>query len=426
MNTNDLKYLDINEFMKSGKPVYMLGATSKTSKGLLEMFSKADLKFTEIWDEKWLNIKNSTDYQAIKAFYDENDYEIKPIPSNLDWLEEGIIIAAVEERFQRRWINYCKASKHLIIDGYDVVFYPQYIECLNKHSSHDEMLALCKKCPASFRSCPVRRASYEANGEHKDKVIRHIAFKAGYICNLKCKYCCEYIPSFEQHHKKKFDVSGNINTLRILTESLEYINRLSFSGGDVMLNRELGVLIDYVSAAKNIGDIYILTNGTYLPHSDVLDAIERNSKNVRIVINNYNINNCGEKLIPELEKRGITFFLRDNAGWYDLSDKSFKNRSVTELKELYANCSFDKNDGYYYIVFDGKMSMRCGVANGLLYYLDKFDECTEDHIDLKKFSTEELPSAITKLEDREYLDICNYCTGCTDETRTLGAAENQL
>lgn len=423
---NNLKYLDINEFAKSGKPVYMLGATSKTSKGLLKMFGKENLKFTGIWDEKWQQINYSSDYQAIKFLYNENGYEIKPIPSDLNLLEDGIILTAVEERFQRKWLKYCNASKHLIIDGYDAVFYSQYIDCINRHSSHDELLALCKNCPASFRSCPVRRSSYEANGERKDKVLRHIAFKAGYICNLKCKYCCEYIPSFEQHHKKRFDVNGNINTIRLLSRSLEYINRLSFSGGDVMLNRELSTLIDYASAVPNIGDIYILTNGTYLPHSDVLDAIERNSNNVRIVINNYSINNFGEKLIPELKKRNISYFLRDNSGWYDLSEKSFKNRSVIELKELYANCSFDKNDGYYYIVYDDKMNMGCGVANSLLYYLDKFDECTEDYINLKKISAEELPSSITKLEDREYLDICNYCTGCTNETRTLGAAENQL
>lgn len=260
----------------------------------------------------------------------------------------------------------------------------------------------------------------------RTKVMSHLAMKVGYICNLKCNYCCEYLPRYTSKHKKTFDLQGCLSDLEKLADSLEYINILSFSGGDAMLNRGLSVLIDKAAEKTNIGDIYILTNGTYLPHKDILDALEKHRDRIRIVINNYSINHEAEKIIPELKRRGISCNLRDNAGWYDLTDTSFRNYSIYQLKDLYENCSFDSASDFYHIMIGGKVNMRCGVANSLLYYLDKYKDYTEDYIDIRNLSMEEIPDALTSLEDRGYLDICNYCVGCKSADRVIEAAAEQL
>ena len=193
-----------------------------------------------------------------------------------------------------------------------------------------------------------------------------------------------------------------------------------------MLNRGLASVIRETIKLDNIGDIYTLTNGTYIPHEDILNAIEENKDRVRIVINNYKINNRSEILIAELEKRNITHQLRDNDGWYDLNNITFRNRSIYELKELYSNCSFDRNEGHYYITNDGKLNLRCGVANSILYYLDRYDEHTQDYVDIRKLSVNEIPATLTALESRGYLDICNFCEGCSVDKRTIGAADDQM
>lgn len=217
-----------------------------------------------------------------------------------------------------------------------------------------------------------------------------------------------------------------MDDIQKLSNSLEYINILSFSGGDVMLNKYLAEILEYAGRIDNIGDIYLLTNGTYIPHPSILDVIEKNKNHIRIVINNYSLNNKAEPLIKELNRRGINNFLRDNAGWYNFSDQKYRGRNTDELKKIYRDCSFDIKDGYYYVYEDGKINLRCGVANGLLYFLKKYDECKEDYLDLRKLSDDEIPKVLTRLEDRGYLDICSFCSSCSVDARTLKAAEEQL
>lgn len=427
MKTIDLDYLAFKRIFGMGLPVYMLGASSQVSKRLLSMINKDGYKLEAVWDERWQQIRNSEEYKELLNKYQIAGYEICPVPADIDAVPKGIIIVAAEERYQRKWMHYCEKSPHYVYDGYDVLYYKTYCRCIEENQNEDVFLEKCRNCQASFRSCPVRRNYYEKQrGEVRTKVIRHIAMKVGYVCNLKCNYCCEYVPRFTTDQRKTFDLQGCMADIEKLCGSMEYIDRLSFSGGDAMLNKELSVLIDEVAKKDNIGDIYILTNGTYLPHKDILDALERNKERIRIVINNYSINHNAEKMVPELEKRKINYNVRDNAGWYDLTDISFRNYSIYHLKDLYENCSFDKVDGFYYIMFEGKISMRCGVANGLLYFMNKYEECTEDYVDIREISTEKIADALTCLENRDYLDICSYCVGCKASERTIGAAMEQL
>ena len=424
INKEDL--INLDSILESKKPIYMLGCRSKTAMSLMDMISKAGRKIEKIFDYRWQEINNGTLYGSLRKYYDDCGLTIRAVPNDFDKLKQGIIIVAMEEKYQRKWLKDASGSHHIIIDGYDLVFYKEYEKCISKGGPHSKDLSLCRGCQASFRSCPVRRDYYEKKlGITRDKVLRHIADKLGYICNLKCEYCCEFLPQFTAWHKKKFDWERGVEDIKKLSDSLEYINCLSFSGGDVMLNRDLCYVLDETAKLPNIGDIYILTNGTYIPHKDILDSLERNKEHIHIVINNYERNDEARGIVEELEARSINCRVRPNEGWYDLNQIHFRNRAVNELKDIYEHCSFDYNDNYYYIIFDGKMNLRCGVANGLLYYLNKYEENTEDYIDIRSYSIEKLPHEITLLEDRGYLDICNYCESCTTEDRNLKPAEAQ-
>ena len=423
----DVLDLSIKNIVKADKPLYVLGAMSRTSKRLLGILKEHSVRIESVWDENWLEIMHTEKYAALREAYRARGCTVEPIPVDVSTVPPGVIFVACEERFQRKWLSYCNRSVHEVYDAQDIILWPVHFKCASQNAGNPDLLTCCRKCRASYRSCPVREGRFQAQSqEKKDKVIRHIAIKSGFICNLRCEYCCEFIPRFNKEHKKPFDADGTISDIRKLSSSLEYIDLMSFSGGDVMLNRGLAEVIRQTVKLDNIGDIYILTNGTYVPHEDILSVIEENRDHVRIVINNYAVNNEAEILIAELDKRHLNYRLRDNSGWYELNDLAFRNRSVNELKDLYNRCSFDKNEGYYYIMIEGKLNLRCGVANGILYYLEKHDEHKQDHIDVRKLSVSEIPAALTALEDRGYLDACNFCAGCSLETRTIGAAADQL
>ncbi len=424
--------IQIDEFQmkriaESGRPVYLYGASMPMCFKLLQYFEEHAVKLSAVYDEAFLLLYHLNKYENFRREYDKRGILIQPPPNDIRSISPGIVIVACAERQERKWMRYFGAENyHTVFSAFDIIFYPNYLRCV-KENRRDDLLLGCRSCVAAFRSCPVRSSWYERRNLKKpQKVLRHIAVKAGYVCNLKCEYCCEFLPHFDDSHKKPFDADGVISDIKKLSESLEYIKTLSFSGGDVMLNRQLAKVIRETVRLENVGEVYALTNGTYVLHDDVLRAIEENNERVRIVINNYDINAGSKELQAQLKKREISYQVRDNNGWYDFSDLSFRGRTVEELKALYQNCSFDKSDGYYYIMMEGKLNLRCGVANGMLYYLHKWAEFRQDWIDTRQLSGAGIPAALSALEDRAYLDICNYCAGCSEEKRTQKAAEVQL
>lgn len=324
-------------------------------------------------------------------------------------------------RYLEKWRRICQEAGINYTDGYEILYSDVYSEC--RKQGMNNLLERCRKCKASYHSCPVRREYYN---HKRTKVLRHVAFKAGFICNLKCEYCCEFLPYFNQTHRISFDTQRYISDLKKMSDCSEYIKILSFSGGDVMLNEEISEIIDFACNLPNVGDLYILTNGTYVPKEKVLDALERNRERIHIVINDYEINSKARNLIDELERRSVKSKLRPNDGWYNFTDISFRGRSTEELKQLYENCAFDWNDNSYYIYVNGVLSMRCGVANGILHYKKLYKECKESYVNIGDLSPEELSKQINAMEEKGYVEMCNYCSGCSLDDRNLKPAETQI
>jgi hypothetical protein len=251
----------------------------------------------------------------------------------------------------------------------------------------------------------------------------HICIRCGYICNLRCKYCAEKVPYYTSIHKKCFDAQSVIEDLKKLSESFNFIKKINFTGGDCMLNRDFADLVRYVSTLKNVGSIYVVTNGGYIPHNDILYAIADSGK-VRVEINIYpSVGNSPYVLAEKLKKMGIDYHLREGGvSWFDPSDNQFRGRTVEELKNLYASCAWSK----LYIYESGRLNIRCGMACALLYFYDKYSECEMDYIDLRKLSPAEIAMAVGTLEARGYMDICNYCQGYSSTSKIITGGLDQL
>lgn len=384
--------------------IYLLGAVSKESKKLREIFEEKNIMFKDI-------------FEAGDRIHVENSVNDVLVPGDL---LDGILILAPEQRYMEYWLERCKNELTIpYVEGFELIHQNEYEECAAM--GNVGMLQRCKSCSISYHSCPNRRKLCG-----KEKTIAHIAFKAGFICNLKCKYCCEFLPYFNASHRIPFDVEQYKADLCKIAEGCEYIDMLSFSGGDVMLNPKLYELINLATSLENVGDIYILTNGTYVPNSDLLDCLECNKENIHIVINGYEINGAAEKLIAELNNRGVKCRLRPNDGWYDFTNLGERRCNEDELRKLYRGCAFDMNDTLYHIYVDGKITMRCGVANGILHYLNLYEKCKGSYVDIRPICADMLATKLTEIEKKPYVEMCDYCRGCQVENRDLKPAGDQL
>jgi len=408
-------------------PIYLYGAFHDSSNFILNWISVNGGSLAAVYDDDYLLVNSTDKHHDFTKRYNALGLKVTPFPDNVQSIPQGVVIIATDERdfrsLQVKWKG--STDYHYVIDASDIQLYPTYLNCSNAKGNTDDLFRHCSGCPASYKHCPVRSEWYSLQGLSRSKVIRHIAIKAGWKCNLSCKYCCEFIPQFSDKHKYPFDTDALITDIEKLSNSLEFIHTLSLSGGDVLLNKDLGRVIEKAASLNNIGCIYCLTNGTYIPPTEVLDAIEKTCNKVSIAINNYAINNEAVPLIDELNRRSIRSNLRERIKWYDFSDLGFRNRNINELKDLYQKCAFDAVAGYYHVMINGKINMRCGVANGILHLLDKWSDNKQDYIDIRVLQCDDIPSALIEIEDRGYVDICNYCPGQAVNERTIMAADEQ-
>jgi len=422
-----MDFISMNLVIEKGLPIYLHGAFGQKASEVIAALKKCNGTLSAVFDQNYLAAYNTDIYMREVDSYASKGLNVESPPNDVTSLPQGIVIIAVRERNQRdvraHWI---KNNYHIVYDAETLLFSSAYETCYKMGIASGDLLYRCKTCIAGARSCPIRQVWCETNGRKSGKVIRHLAIKAGFICNLKCSYCCEFINLFEEKHKRQFDTDGLISDIRKLSDSLEYVGTLSFSGGDVLLNKGLARVLEATLELVNIGDIYMLTNGTYIPPFETLDVIQKNSEHFRIEINGYEINKQALPLITELTKRGIKHRLRDNIGWYDFNNLHFRSRSVIELRQIYNLCAFDNNMGYYHIMTEGKLNQRCGVANGIMYFLDNYHLLTQDYIDIRLLTKEQIPLALTALEDRGYLDACNFCASAPPGERPLGSAKDQL
>src|SRR5262249_22169518 len=146
----------------------------------------------------------------IECILSENNINSNEISQNLN-LEsnegiQGVVIVAVKESERRNIINqYLKSKCYIVYDVMDILLLDIFKDCLENGIDDENLIMRCRICRASARSCPVRRSWYRLRGLEHNKVIRHIAIRAGTICNLKCKHCCEFVPYYKKEHMRKPD-----------------------------------------------------------------------------------------------------------------------------------------------------------------------------------------------------------------------------
>ncbi len=90
-----------------------------------------------------------------------------------------------------------------------------------------------------------------------ERKINYARISLTNICNLKCQYC-------SQDDGKKKNISTHF--YKNLVDALDElgIEKIRFTGGEPLLNKNIVELIEYTGKKKNINDICITTNGILL------------------------------------------------------------------------------------------------------------------------------------------------------------------
>lgn len=234
-------------------------------------------------------------------------------------------------------------------------------------------------------------------------------------CSLKCKDCSHLIQYYQ--HPQDFDLQKYKSSFDLLLENLDCIAELRILGGEPFMNRDMGKLIEWYGGSDKIRNISVYTNGTILPDEDILKALQCGK--IKVHISDYKINEERiRKLTPVLDECHIGYFVREYDAWQDAGGVECRNYTLEQKKHIFSGC-FERN-GFTFL--KGRL-YRCPRAAHAAN-LRAMPDIQEDYVDLTDYhgTGEELRRQLRNLQERTWLEGCNYCGGPDNHTQSIPAA----
>lgn len=348
---------------------------------------------------------NSEEKNGTKWEYNGKEYSVsKPIQSELYASEKYLIVITS---------SYWKEIEQQLVDMayFNVVCFPFvkerkgiYDECLKKNirdrAFFDKWDAEYER--AYFNTC------YKNNCEGKF-VIPYLPVMITTRCTLRCEYCNNLMPYFEE---KACD-----STVESIIESVENIAIasgeilfLELVGGEPLLHKGLCEILSKLAMIENIGRLVIVTNGTVIPDKETTELLKK--YNFLIRVSDYGFLEKTVKFVRYAEENGLNIWVTAS-DWMYPGKLEKCDKSMYELAKQFERCFFTMQCKYLY---EGKM-FHCARAASLyaLGYLQDGEGLNIEGItatDLKDFYMETY-----------YTKACEYCHLFTDKTKTIIAGK---
>ncbi len=223
-------------------------------------------------------------------------------------------------------------------------------------------------------------------------------------CSLRCKDCLHLMQYYKEpcnismnQYRGAFErlvrVAGNISEIRIL-------------GGEPFMNEQMYKIIEWWGECNNINEFHVYTNGTIIPKGKLMECLKHEKMHVHI--SDYEINREPiRRLVEELEKNDVRFYVNAYEGWADAGDLHYRNHTIEENEEIFGRCHARNCITFMY----GKL-FRCPRSAHAMR-LGAMPEIREDYVDVVNFkgSDVELKNEINALQSRTWIGACNYCDG---------------
>lgn len=254
------------------------------------------------------------------------------------------------------------------------------------------------------------------NNQSEEKLVfNRIQYVVSERCSLKCTDCSHLMQYYQ--HPKDIDLWKYKAAFDLLLENVDYIAELRILGGEPFMNSNMYQLIEWYHDSDKIQSISVYTNGTMVPNEAILKALQKDK--VIVHISNYILNESKlQKLAPILDKYHIKYFIRKYDAWQDAGGVECRNYSLDQKKAVFSAC-FERN-GFTFL--KGQLH-RCPRAAHAMN-LRAMPDVKEDYIDFTNWNgtKEAMKLQLRSLQERLWLEGCNYCGGPNNHIQSIPAA----
>lgn len=233
--------------------------------------------------------------------------------------------------------------------------------------------------------------------------FRAIGFNVTTKCNMRCNGCIAMMDKYDKPYTP--DIETLLADAESLLECVNLIEEFYVVGGESFLNRQLHHLFEYLFNGRysdKIKSIRVLTNARLMPNEETVKILSKYSDKNEIHFSKYDDKN--KETIVKLREMNINCIGYDPEPWSDAGETYSRNRSITELKDLYTKC-YSKD--YHNCVVNGELHPCPRSAHSK--DLGLIPDYKTDYVNLREGSTESRIRQIQELQSRQYLCACNHC-----------------
>ena len=228
-------------------------------------------------------------------------------------------------------------------------------------------------------------------------------------CTLKCKHCAHLIPYYRFMNEGQYEIHSDLNellkTIEAFLESIDKVKIFRVLGGEPFWHPDLIQILEPLKATRKIKRLEVVTNATIVPSKEVLQSLI--TENLFVRISNYGTLSPKQgELIEALVSNDVHYSIHDclKNKWGDLGEIHKRNRSETDLKEVYSKCTART----IFLIFDGKL-YPCGRSpHSIKMGISPADDFC---VDLINDSRESIREQIKSLKTLKYMKACDHCDG---------------
>ena len=298
---------------------------------------------------------------------------------------------------------YEKHSRGLIVDRV-IIPYMDTLKAIPHHKFPEDEYEKIKKA--------IEEGEYVSSG---------IAFQITTICNLKCKYCGDYIPRLREH--KNTDIDKVLEDIDIFFSVVGRCLYVQLTSAEAVLYPQLDLILEKLIPMEKVQHIEIVTNGITYPKNEKVLKLLSHPKGV-IFMSNYNMPQKTDESRKIYQKYGIHVRFAENQKWSIQGTEPYKREIITEdLSNIFMTCwmaEFCPDQ-----ILDGRLT-GCGKIQRFAEVTDF--ESSHDFIDFARYSNkEELKQALINLNLEQHMDGCAWCdVPYIDSSKMIMPAVDQL
>jgi hypothetical protein len=245
---------------------------------------------------------------------------------------------------------------------------------------------------------------------------RLIQIQTTTACTLRCKFCGWHYPEFPKTQNE--DIGVIVDSLNVIFKLFEHTQELRIAGAEAFLYADFVKLASECAKYERQCDtISVITNGTYIPKPEIIDAMKRMPHSFFVRVDDYgkDISKQARELVSALESNGVEADYRayygDSqfaGGWFGGGEIKFISDSSDYLTDVFTRCGCTAITGEY-TLWGGRLY---GCAQSAVYKaLDIIAPPSCDYVDLT--TAETLAVKQERLADlaRRPYEACKYCKG---------------